>query len=268
MQEAGFRAVGRKAFYLPFDLDAKAYRKVLREQHRLILNGFNVTVPYKEMTARALKQKTPEARAVGAVNTVYKKNGRWVGTNTDVYGFCRALSKDGRFLIAGKNILVLGAGGAARAVVFGLASQKARRILILNRHPARARKSARDFRRIFPKVVFFAGKLEGDTVKSAFADVQLVVNATSAGLKKNDPPVLQEGWIPRAGKTPVLFYDLIYRPAQTTFLRAAKKKGHRSLNGLGMLLYQGAKAFECWTGLKAPEPVMKRALMEALTSRE
>ncbi len=184
MQEAGFRALGRKAFYLPFDLDVKNYRQVLRGRSQLILDGFNVTVPYKEVTARALDRQTPEARAVGAVNTVYRRRGRWVGTNTDVYGFCRALEKDGRFRIAGAHAVVLGAGGAARAVVYGLASKKAARISILNRHPERARRMARDFRKFFPGIDFSVSRLSGEPFRRAFTTARLVVNATSLGLKK------------------------------------------------------------------------------------
>ncbi len=264
MQEAGLKAAGRKGFYLPFDLTPADYRKVLASLPRLILDGFNVTVPYKEWTARSIKHRTPEAQAVGAVNTVYRRGRQWVGTNTDVYGFCRALAKDGHFRTQGKKIAVLGAGGAARAVVYGLAREKAACILILNRHPERARKIVRDFQRLFPKTKLQASALVPGTAKAALNEADLVVNSTSVGMKKGDAKLLQAVWLPRAGTKPKLFYDLIYRPAETVFLRQARLKGHRTLNGMSMLLYQGAKAFECWTGKKAPETLMRRALTEAL----
>lgn len=103
-----------------------------------------------------------------------------------------------------------------------------------------------------------------ENLAAAVGGAQLIVNATSVGMKKKDPVLLKSEWIPAAGKQPKLFYDLIYRPAETVFLRQARKKKHRTLNGMTMLVYQGARAFECWTGKKAPEALMRRELERAL----
>lgn len=264
MQEAALRAEGRKAFYLPFDMNERDYRKVLSRLPQLVLSGFNVTVPYKEITARALPHKTPEARAVGAVNTVFRRGQRWMGANTDIDGFCRAVEKDARFRIQNKTVLVLGAGGAARAVVYGLASRKAACVRILNRHEARAVRLAREFKALFPSVRFEAGSLQADDFRQAFDGADLIVNSTSVGMQKKDPVLFPVALIPKAGKRPRLFYDLIYRPVETPFLHNARRKGHKTLNGLSMLAYQGARAFEYWTGKKAPEKLMLRILTEAL----
>jgi len=264
MQEAAFRTLGRKAFYLPFELSKSEYLKILNNLPRLILDGFNVTVPYKEVTANKLKHKTAQACAVGAVNTVYRKGRRWIGTNTDVDGFCRALLHEGRFRVQGKRCVVLGAGGAARAAVYGLAREKAQSVVIVNRDLARARKLAADFQPLFKKTELSAVQRIPEKMVAAVRDAQLVVNATSVGMKKSDPAVLESAWIPLAGKKPKLFYDLIYRPAETVFLKQARSKKHKTLNGMMMLVYQGARAFECWTGKKAPEGLMRQELERAL----
>jgi len=264
MQEAAFRAIGCKAFYLPFELSQGEYLKVLKNLPRLILDGFNVTVPYKEVTAQELKHKTAEARAVGAVNTVYRQGRQWIGTNTDVEGFCRALQREGGFQIQAKHCVVLGAGGAARAAVYGLARGKAASVVVVNRSLERAMKLVSDFQPLFKKTDLRAVKSTSENVIASIRGAQLVVNATSLGMKKGDPEVLKPAWIPAAGKQPKLFYDLIYRPAETSFLKQARKKKHRTLNGMMMLVYQGAKAFECWTGKKAPEARMRQALESAL----
>jgi shikimate dehydrogenase len=260
MQEAAFAAAGINAFYIALELDEKQFRQALSNK-KLNLDGFNITVPHKRTAMRFLDEIRPEAKAIGAVNTAFRKNGKWAGANTDAGGFLRSLREEGRFQPRSKKAVVLGAGGAARAVVYALAQSGARQITVANRHEARARELVRDFKKLFPRVALksaAANRLE------ALKEADLVVNATSLGLKKNDPPVLSAASIPAAGRKPKLFFDLIYHVPQTDFMKTAARKGHRVLNGTGMLLFQGAEAFEIWTGKKAPAEVMRRALLEAL----
>ena len=266
MQEAGFEALGLKAFYVPLDLERFRFVRLMRRLPKLVLDGFNVTVPYKEDAARMLKKiLEPEAAAVGAVNTVFKKNGHWRATNTDVFGFGLALKKKGRFNIRGAHVLVLGAGGAARAAVYALAAGGAREIVVCNRHKPRAVLLVKHFRRLFPKVCFTAEALELKAVSGCMASAGLIVNTTSAGLKPGEAPAIPRDWVPRAqGGKQKLFYDLVYRPAQTAFLKNAASRGHRTLGGAEMLFYQGARAFELWTGRRAPETAMRRALFDGL----
>ncbi|OGW82776.1 MAG: shikimate dehydrogenase [Omnitrophica bacterium GWA2_52_8] len=266
MQEAAFRQIGWKAHCLVFELGPRDFRKAMARLPRFPVEGFNLTVPYKQAVIPYLAALTPEARAVGAVNTVFQKGGRWIGANTDVYGFLTSLQKEGKFKPRGKKILVLGAGGASRAVIYGLASRGARKIRIAARRKGRAAMIARDFRKVFPKIDFEI--LEGpfEKLKPAFGDSDLVVNATSVGLKKKGPVLVPEKVIPGAGKK-ILFFDLIYDPFPTLFLKAAAKKGHRILGGLGMLLFQGGKAFEYWSGKKAPVEKMRQALEDGLKER-
>ena len=272
MQEAAFTALGLKAYYLALELGPASLKKVMRGLHRLTLDGFNVTVPYKEAVLHSMDRLTPEARAVGAVNTAFRRGKRWTGANTDVSGFLAALQKDARFYPRGKNILIFGAGGGARAAAYGLAKKGAKEIVIAARRGKRARKIVKDFKSIFPATVFKytslsltlspkgRGKGEG-----ALDGADLIVNATSVGLKPSDASLIPPGRIPKAaGRRRKLFFDLVYRPAKTRFLKSAAQRGHKTLNGLGMLLYQGAKAFELWTGKRAPVPVMRKALHQAL----
>ncbi len=266
MQEAGFKALGLKAFYVPLDLARFRFVRLMRRLPKLVLDGFNVTVPYKEDAARMLKKiLEPEAAAVGAVNTVFKKNGRWRAANTDVFGFGLALKKKGRFNVRGAKAVVLGAGGAARAAVYALAGGGAREIVVCNRHKPRAILLVRNFRRLFPKVCLTAEALEREAVARHLASAGLIVNTTSVGLKPGEAPVIPRAWMPRASSgRKKLFYDLVYRPVQTVFLQNAKSLGHRTLGGAEMLLYQGVRAFELWTGRRAPESAMRRALWEGL----
>jgi len=249
MQEAAFRALGIKGFYLPFEVRPNEFRRLLRRRKNLILDGFNVTVPYKEEALKLVDKVHPTARAIGAVNTVVREGKRWIGFNTDAIGFITALKKDAKFRSRDKHVLLLGAGGSARAVAYALAKAGARRVVIKNRTEARSRKMISRYRKLFPRVKW-------EKKLSFLGDIDLVVNATSVGLKPGDPPLLRASDFPR--KT--LFVDLIYNPAETRFLRAARLSGHRRMNGLGMLIYQGAEAFRLWTGRKAPLNVMRKTI--------
>lgn len=264
MHEAAFQKLGIDANYIVLELIPAAFKKLMGQSSRLSLSGFNVTVPYKETVMKYLDRVRPEARAIGAVNTVFKQGTRWIGTNTDMEGFLMALMRDGGFRPAGKKAVILGAGGAARAVVYGLSREGIREVLIADCFPEKARKIANDMRRLFKRVGYrpvMAGTLE---VKEALQKADVIINATPLGLKPHDPQVVPESWISGDDGKKAFFMDLIYNPAVTPFLRVAKRKGHKTLNGLGMLLYQGARAWEYWTGRKAPVNVMRQALFHML----
>ncbi|OGX11124.1 MAG: shikimate dehydrogenase [Omnitrophica bacterium RIFOXYB12_FULL_50_7] len=283
MHEAAFRRLGIDANYVVLELVPAAFKKLMSRSSKISLSGFNVTVPYKETVMKYLDSVRPEARAIGAVNTVFKQGKRWVGTNTDMEGFLRALMTDGGFHPSGKKAVILGAGGAARAVVYGLAREGVREVLIADCFPKKARKIAGDMRKLFKRVVYQAVAAGTPEVKEALQKADVIINATPIGLKSQDPRVVPEDWIPQVRRAKVIprgratqkashglkfFMDLIYNPAMTPFLKSAKKKGHRTLNGLGMLLYQGARALEHWTGRKAPVDVMRQALLEALKNKK
>jgi shikimate dehydrogenase len=269
MQEAGFEACGWKVHYLVFELELPAFRETLKGLPNFLLDGFNVTVPYKEQIIPFLDVLTPKARAIGAVNTVYRQGRKWAGTNTDVDGFLRSLMMDGGFRPRGCKVLLLGAGGAARAVLYGLASEGAKSIIVTDLMKEKAETLIRHFQPLFPRTVFATIPCLENELEESLQTADLVVNATTVGLKASDPVLLKPAWIPKAktGRR-MFFYDLIYQPSRTAFLKNAAAKGHKISNGLGMLLYQGAAGFEHWSGRKAPVEVMRRALMTALKERE
>jgi len=267
MHEAAFCELGIDANYIVLELIPAAFKRLMSQSPKFSLSGFNVTVPYKETVISYLDGVRPEARAIGAVNTVFKQGKKWIGTNTDMEGFLMALMKDGGFRPSGKKAVILGAGGAARAVVYGLSKAGIREIVIADCFPEKARKIAKDMRKFFKKVDYQAAMAGTSDVKEALQKADVIINATPLGLKSQDPRVVPEGWIPHAGAKKIFFMDLIYNPAVTPFLKTARKKGHRTLNGLGMLLYQGARALEYWTERKAPVSVMRQALLQALKER-
>lgn len=265
MQEAAFVHQGIKAYYLALELDLSDFRQTMRWLSRLQLKGFNVTVPYKEEVLPYLDDLTPEARAIQAVNTVFIQGRRWVGANTDVYGFLRSLKEEGKFSPRRRKALIFGAGGSARAAIYGLAKEGIQRIQIANRSRWRAKKIIRDMSTLFPRTEFKMIPLQKEYLSKSLNEVDLVINATSVGLSAQDPVLVKPSWVPKAdSRKRLLFFDLVYRPSRTPFLKIAESRGHRVLNGRGMLLFQGARAWEYWTGKKAPVHVMRRTLEKAL----
>ncbi len=260
-QEAGFEKAGLRAHYLVFDLSEPSFKRVMRSLKKSPLKGFNLTVPYKQTVVPYLDWITPEARAIGAVNTVYRFGKKWYGTNTDAAGFWLSLRKEWKWKAKGQKALVLGAGGAARAVSYALASHGIQSIAVWNRTEERTQGLIHDFSKLFPKTIFLSTALDKKSNVSSF---DLIVNTTSVGLHKKDKALLLSSHVPSAKSGKKYFIDLIYNPAETEFLKLARKKGHKTHNGLSMLLYQGARAFEIWTGKKAPVEVMRKALLGAL----
>ncbi|OGW86224.1 MAG: shikimate dehydrogenase [Omnitrophica bacterium RIFCSPHIGHO2_02_FULL_46_11] len=263
IQNCAFEFHRLKAVYFAFERPPARFRFLMRNIKSLVLDGFNVTIPFKEAIIPYLDQLSREAKLVGAVNTVKKQNGRWIGYNTDIEGFLAGLKQAG-FKPRGKSAVVLGARGSARAVVFALAQNGARKISVVNRTKSRAQNLIRKFRRSFPNIQWVACDFKANEWKHALSQADLLVNATKVGLKKNDPSLVLKKLFP---KRKILVYDLIYQPRQTALLRSAAGSGHKIVNGETMLLYQGAKAFEIWTGKRAPVSKMKKALRDALCAQ-
>ncbi|HET8943501.1 MAG TPA: shikimate dehydrogenase [Dehalococcoidia bacterium] len=233
--------------------------------------GANVTIPHKQAVIPLLDELDPLAGKVGAVNTIMNRDGRLHGYNTDVEGFLRGLRDDATFEPAGKRALIAGAGGAARAVVVALATAGARSIVIINRTFPRA-----------SRLVEELAPLAGDTELHALPDIypswaeamrraDLLVNCTPAGQAAAGDaadagrPVWEESPVPFDEIRPgILVYDLVYVPAETPLIKAAKTAGAAAFGGLPMLIYQGAASLKIWTGREAPVDVMLRAARAAL----
>ena len=222
--------------------------------------GANVTIPHKERVRECLDGLDSWAETVGAVNTIVKDDGRLVGHNTDGYGFLRSLEERGGFPPEGKSVLVLGAGGAARAAVFALADRGAGTVLIANRTVERGDALAADVR---------GRSLDADSIplgeaRAASRRVDLIVNSTSIGME----PGANAGLSPldSADINPdALVYDMVYTPQQTPLMEEARRAGAKVLGGLWMLVYQGAAAFEMWTSREAPLDLMHEAGLRALS---
>jgi len=262
MHNAAFAALRLSYVYVPFAVRPDQIGPAVRSLSPLGIVGVNLTIPHKESVLPFLDEITQEARDVGAVNTVHCVEGRLLGDNTDGQGFYQPLRERGIDL-AGKPVVVLGAGGAARAVVFRLARAGAH-ILLANRTPERAERLA--------QAVADAG-LGADAVQTlaldatkelaeAIAGANLLVHTTRVGMYPETdalPPVPLEAFHPD-----LLVYDLVYNPVETRLLAQARRRGCPTLNGVQMLVYQGAAAFQRWTGLWPPTDVMAKAVLQAL----
>ena len=224
--------------------------------------GANVTVPHKEQVGRYLDEIDTWAGSVGAVNTIVREGGSLVGYNTDSFGFIRSLKEMGRFDPRSKRVLLLGAGGAARAAAFGLAHEDIASLTIANRTLERALALAGEVGATVPRVD--AVPFQGAGLESACADADLIVNCTSMGMSHGGAEgvsPLEARMIPPAA----MVYDMVYNPKVTPLLVEAGKAGASLMGGLPMLVYQGAASFERWTGRDAPVKVMFRAGEEALS---
>lgn len=253
MHNAALRFLNIKAEYKIFEKRPEELESFIRSLRKNNIYGFNVTVPYKEKIIPFLHRVSSDARLIGAVNTVRVLAGRMEGVNTDAEGFLKHLTCDLKFDPRGKTAALIGAGGAAKAVAVSLGKTKPRRVRLFDLDRAKAEKLISRLRKIFPATEFdLADSIEGLRIEEA----DLLVNATPQGMKKNDPLLVNS----RLLRHKLLVYDLIYNPKQTKLLAAAKKAGAKISNGLGMLLYQGAKSFEYFTGRPAPIEIMRRAI--------
>jgi shikimate dehydrogenase len=257
MHQAAFAAAGLNAAYLPWAVSPARLPDAvtgLRALENFL--GANVTVPHKEAIFPLLDGLTAEAEAVGAVNTIVRRGDRLEGDNTDGVGFLAALRQELSAGVEGLEAAVLGAGGAARAVAVALARAGAQRIVVVNRSPDRARRLADLVRARFPGRSVAAERLHAGWRPEFQAGRGLLVNTTSVGLHAEDPPLFAYESLASG----MLVCDLIYSPPETPLLRAARIHGCQAANGLGMLLHQGALAFERWLGRRAPVHAMRRAL--------
>lgn len=252
LQNAAFDALGMDYRYellaTPPDQLAVAVARVRNGD----CAGANVTVPHKQAVMPLLDDLSEHARRVGAVNTLVKRNGGLVGENTDVCGFMQALQV-AQIAVRGKHVVLLGAGGAARAVAFGLAGAAVKRITVINRTAERAQHLVTWLQLCEPEL-----ELAVNVVRD-IETAELVVNATSVGMSPNvDATPLPQGC--RLARNAVA-YDLVYNPAETRFLREARAIGVRAISGMGMLAYQGQAAFRLWTGRDAPEVWSRNAAL-------
>lgn len=215
--------------------------------------GANVTIPYKQQIMEFVDRTSPAARQIGAVNTLYLEDNILWGCNTDAYGFSVPLEPYRDFLV-GETAVVFGTGGAARAVVHALGEMGMEEIILISRHPGRKQQSA------WPERVKFAGYSNW----SAYGNqAQLIVNTTPLGMDPNvnQSPVRESEKQVLAEK---ICYDLVYRPRNTQFLQLASQVDATVIGGLDMLIHQGSRSFEYWTGKSFPIDHIKKSLNDVL----
>jgi shikimate dehydrogenase len=262
MHNAAFAALGLRWRYDLLPTSAEDVEGLLRDLETRGFRGVNVTLPHKQRVMSLLDEQADSARAIGAANTIVVRRGRLAGHNTDAGGFLAALAETG-FDPTGKRALVLGAGGAARAVVYALARAGCG-VLIQNRTYARAVDLARLMRRFGTGTLVSAIPEEAGLHRLQLEHIDLLVNATSVGMH---PATDQSPWpepLPLPSHWTV--YDLVYNPLETRLLARAHSAGARPIGGLEMLIHQGALAFQLWTGEPAPLEVMRSAAHQALVS--
>lgn len=262
MHNAAFAALGLNWRYLAFQVAARDLAQALRGIAALGVVGVNVTVPHKEAAAEMVDDLDPVARRIGAVNTIRVWGGRLQGFNTDAAGVLDALGHDGQVNVEGKRCVVIGAGGGARAAAFALAGASAARVSILNRTVSRARGLAEMVAQASPGCDVDADGLTQQTVAQAMQDADVVIHATTATLSAAEGGA-QADWLQALGRTlreDMVILDMVYAPVWTDILSAARGVGATPVSGLAMLVYQGARSFELWTGQPAPLDVMRNAV--------
>src|SRR5437870_11401068 len=255
MQNAAFAAAGLPHLYLRYRVPPPALEEAFAESRRLRMGGLNLTVPLKEAAVGFCDVLTPEARRIGAVNTLLFRGDRLVGHNTDGRGFLRALAD--RVRLRGAHAVLIGAGGSARAVGAALVHTGCGRLTVANRTPGRGEQLAARLAALGcpdTRAISLAGLAGGDPL----ADAALVVNTTPLGLGGARLALRHGASPPRC-----LFVRLVYRAERTPFLAGAARARRPTLDGAPMLLHQGALAFEAWTGRRAPLTAMARALGDA-----
>ncbi len=250
MHNAAFTDLGLNWRYLAFEVPPSDLRAAISGAKAMNFAGLNLTVPHKLLAVDMVDQLDDSAKTWGAVNTIRFGPDGATGFNTDADAIIRSVREDLKLELTGAKVLLLGAGGAGRTAALKLASDKVAELFLVNRTRSKAEEIAEEIKQRFPSVKVSVGY--------PTTPVELIMNATSLGLKPDDASPLDETQFTpgRAGAV----YDMIYRPAETALLKSARLAGCKTANGLGMLLYQGAKAFEIWTGKPAPIGVMRQAL--------
>ncbi len=267
MHNAAFQALGINATYSLLDVQPGDIPLTLEDLREKKYGGLNVTIPHKEAAYRFLAAKhalTDTAQTLRTVNTVvFQPDGSLLGDNTDAPGFLDALKEAFRTSPRGKRVLLIGCGGAGRAVALTCAMQGAASILVADLNLASRRRLLLALRKAAPGLPVAGVALDPKRLAARARECDLILQATPVGMKPGDPSLLPA----EAFHSKQIVFDLIYNPAVTPFLATARAAGARTSNGLGMLLHQGARAFQCWTHRKPPIPVMLAALENALKAK-
>ncbi|MGF7185936.1 shikimate dehydrogenase [Desulfitispora alkaliphila] len=258
MHNRAFQELGLNWVYIPTQVEESNLERAMEGIRSLSIRGANVTIPYKEQVIEHLDQVKGEARLIGAVNTILNIEGKLTGYNTDGQGFLRSLAQE-KVDLHGKRAVILGAGGSAKAIAVSLAAAGILKIVFVNRNLQRAEGLSQLIKDNFTCNTSVVSLEDKELLRECLKQADLLINTTPYGMypRHQVETIVPEEYLDNN----LIVVDLIYNPQRTVLLAAAEKKGCKTISGMGMLLYQGALAFELWTGQKAPEGIMKKVLL-------
>jgi shikimate dehydrogenase len=258
MQNAAFQKLGLNLVYVAFTVTRDGLKEAISGARSLGLRGLNVTMPYKKVISKYLDEVDSTAKAIGAVNTILNNQGKLIGYNTDGKGAIIALQQNG-IITKEKKMLILGAGGAAKAIAFQ-AAQEVKELVIVNRTSETVDQLSRQLCKKFGNKVI-GKQLSTEVLNEELEITDILVNATSLGMY----PHVSSSPIPsNLLHSDLCVMDIIYNPLETKLMKDAKSVGAKVVSGLEMLIYQGAIAFEIWTNCPAPVKVMREAVLNKL----
>jgi len=259
MHNVAFEELNLDFVYVAFRVRKKELREAINGARSLDILGLNVTMPHKNAVMRYLDELDSTAKSIGAVNTILNHQGKLIGYDTDGIGALKALKENG-ITPKGKKLLLLGAGGAGKAIAFH-AAQEVEELVILNRTPQKAKKLAESLRKEFNKKIN-GNALSTEIIEEELKDADILVNATSVGMHPN----IDQSLVPPNLLRPNLcVMDIVYNPIETKLAKDAKAVGAKVVSGIEMLVYQGAASFEIWINHSAPVTVMKQAVLNKLS---
>ena len=263
MHNAAYTKLGLNYCYLPISVKPEDLERVLEGIRILGFAGVNVTIPHKEAVVTHLDEVTKIARLIGAVNVILIQEGHLIGYNTDGPGFIDSLREDAGFEVAGKRVVLLGAGGGAKSVALMLAQDGVKNLVISDLIYEKAENLCEYINSHFG-IAPYACPAKSNELRKLIGSCDLLVNATPVGMhpKMNECPIEDDCIIPGSA----VVYDLVYNPLETKLLKLAKKNGAKAVSGIGMLIRQGALAFSLFTEQEAPVSAMKEAALKALKS--
>ncbi len=261
-----FKKLNLNFVYLCFEIKPDDFSKFLSGIKTIpSFKGMNITLPYKIKITRYLNHISEEANLTGAVNTVVVKNQKWYGYNTDIPGLIEAIRYNfPKFKFKNKTAIVIGGGGAARAAVYALLKSKVRKVILLNRTYEKIKKIKQKFSKLFRNAEIEIYKLEYNILEK-FSEIDLIINATSIGMKKSDKPIIDFSPARRWKET--IFYDIVYVNPPTLMEREARRYGLKSKNGLDMLIFQALYSFYYWTNVNVDNsliPSIRRVLLKEI----
>ena len=261
IHNAAFNHLKLDFVFLAFNVKAAELENAMRGMQGLGIHGLNVTMPYKNTIIAYLDEVDSTVKFLGSANTILNKDGKLYGFNTDGTGALKALRENGVEKLSEQKVLLLGAGGAAKAIAFSLAKGVGE-LVVLNRAAEKAKRLAEALGRTVNKKVV-GDALSPDTIAENLQDSDVLINATSVGMH---PEANQSVVPPQLWRSDLTVMDIVYNPVETKLAKAAKEAGAKVISGVEMLIYQGAASFEIWTGKSAPIEVMRRAALNKLSS--